>query len=174
MGKLHDIGLRHGTDKATHHKYLDFYEARIGNPASILEFGVLNGASLRMWRDAFPDAAVIGLDIAPKVEPEGTNVFRVDCTNLNSWIRRLEPKFDLIIDDGSHVIQDMIAGFNIWWPLINDGGHYIIEDCHTMHYEEYNPNKIDFKKWVTSTGIRHEYFCRTKDESDSMTVILFK
>ena len=46
---LHDYGLQYGSDKATHHGYLTFYEAHIGEPKSIIEFGILNGASLKMW-----------------------------------------------------------------------------------------------------------------------------
>jgi hypothetical protein len=175
MGRLHDIGIRHGTDKATAHKYLDFYEQHIGSPRTILEFGVLNGASLRMWRDAFPDASVIGFDTNPTVNPEGTHVLKGDATDKNNWLRLWQPKFDLIIDDASHMVADQIAAFNLWWPCVNDGGHYIIEDIHTMHYDHYNPEKVDVKKWIEGLGIRHEYFWRVPgDESDSGTVIFFK
>jgi hypothetical protein len=174
MGRLHDIGLKHGTDKATAHKYLDFYEARIGTPKIIYEFGVLNGASLRMWHEAFPDATIIGFDINPVVQPEGTFVVKMDASKRN-YITDFKPSVDLIVDDASHITQEQIDTFNLWWPFIAPGGCYIIEDIHTMHYTGYNPTGIDLKKWISDLGIRHEYYTRVPgDESDSMTVILYK
>jgi trans-aconitate methyltransferase len=171
---LHEWGLFHKTDKATAHKYLDFYEARIGEPKSIIEFGVLNGSSLKMWRDRYPGATVIGLDIDQKTAPEGTYFFKLDASKEN-WITKISPQFDLIIDDASHFTLEQVDAFDLWWPLVAKGGKYIIEDCHTMHYTHYNPVEFDFKKWVEGLGIKHEYFLRTPgDESDSMTLILYK
>lgn len=170
---LHNYAVYHGSDKGKAHQYCDFYEARIGEPKRIIEFGVLNGASLRMWRDRY-DAVVIGLDIEEKTAPKGTYCFKVDASKEN-WITKLQPSFDLIIDDASHFTTEQIASFELWWPLVAKGGHYIIEDCHTMHYTHYNPGKIDFKAWVESLGIKHEYYCRVPvDESDSMTLIFYK
>ncbi len=171
---LHQHGLRHGSDKATAHNYLHFYEQRIGNPKSILEFGVLGGASLAMWRDFFPRATVIGLDINKVVPPDGTFFFRLDCTQPN-WITAIKPSFDLIIDDAGHMTLDQVKAFDLWWPMVAEGGMFIIEDCHTMHYEQYNPMKVDFKGWVAGLGIKHEYFWRVPgDESDSGTIIFYK
>lgn len=170
---LHEHGLKHGSDKATAHGYLDFYEARIGNPKSILEFGVLGGASLAMWRDAYPATTVIGLDINKVTPPDNTYFFQLDCTR-ESWITKIKPSFDLIIDDAGHMTLLQVAAFELWWPMVAKGGHFIIEDCHTMHYTQYNPTKFDFKDWVEGLGIKHEYFKRLEDESDSMTVIFYK
>lgn len=169
---LHEWGLHHGSDKATAHKYLDFYEARIGEPQYILEFGVLNGASLKMWRDRYNEALVIGFDIEKKKPIDGVSIYEMDCTDPKI---DFYTEIDLIVDDASHNTIDQIKAFEFWWPHVNKGGHYIIEDCHTMHYTQYNPTKIDFKAWVESLGIRHEYFWRVPgDESDSGTVIFYK
>lgn len=171
---LKDWGLFHKTDKATSHQYCDFYEQRIGEPKSIIEFGVLKGASLKMWHSRYPSAVVIGLDIEQKQAPEGTYTFKIDASKIN-WITEIQPKFDLIIDDASHAAADQIESFELWWPLVSDGGRYIIEDIHAMHYDFYNPTGIDFKAWVKGLGIKHEYFWRVPgDESDSGTVIFYK
>lgn len=171
---LHEYAVMHGSDKGKAHKYCDFYEARIGEPRSILEFGVLNGASLKMWRDRYPNAVVIGLDIDEKENPKGTYIFKLDCTK-ECWINKVNAKFDLIIDDAGHFTEDQIKSFYLWWPAINNSGYYIIEDVHTMHYDQYNPDKIDLKEWVLSTGIKHEWYSRVPgDESDSMTLIFYK
>jgi hypothetical protein len=36
--------------------------------------------------------------------------------------------FDIIVDDGSHHIDDVISNFDNYFPLLNDGGIYIVED----------------------------------------------
>lgn len=168
---LHEWGIFHKTDKATHHKYCDFYEARIGEPKSILEFGVLNGASLKMWRDRYPEATIMGIDIEKKQPIDGITLYHADATN---WYVDHEG-IDLIIDDASHNVADQIAAFNLWFPLVNSGGHYIIEDIHTQHYTEYNPNKIDLMAWVKSLGLMYEEFWRNpEDKSDSGTIIFYK
>jgi len=174
MTTLHEFGIIHGSDKAKAHNYLDFYESRIGEPKSIIEFGVLRGSSLKMWHDRYPDATVIGLDINKTDAPEGTFTFKIDAAKEN-WITKLNPRFDLILDDASHLTTDQISSFDLWWPLVAKGGCYIIEDIHTMHYDAYNPTKIDLKKWVAELDLPHEYFSRVpNDESDSMTLIIYK
>ena len=174
MATLHEWGCFHGSDKAKAHRYLDFYEARIGEPKSIIEFGVLNGASLKMWRDRYPDAVVIGLDIENKTAPDGTYFFKLDCTKEN-WITAIKPRIDLILDDASHLTEDQINSFTLWWPLVAPGGKYVIEDVHTMGYDAYNPKKIDLPAWVKSLGLKHEWYYRDEnDKSDSGTLIIYK
>lgn len=169
---LHEYAVMHGSDKGKYHKYCDFYEARIGEPKSIIEFGVLNGSSLKMWRDRYPEALVVGYDIMPSLTVEGCYTFQISATDPQSCKRS---DVDLIIDDASHYTKDQIAAFNIHWPFVNPGGHYIIEDVHTMHYDEYNPDKINFKAWVKSLGIKHEWYWKNPgDESDSGTLIFYK
>lgn len=46
-------------------------------------------------------------------------------------INDLNLSFDLIVDDASHTQQNILANFMIYWPLLRDGGRFMIEDCHT-------------------------------------------
>jgi hypothetical protein len=94
------------------------------------------GASLRMWRDYFSQATVVGCDIEPSVlfSEDRIKTFYVDQSNpesLNALISNVTPieKFaDLIIDDGSHIENHMTLSFNVLWKLLKPGGIYIIED----------------------------------------------
>ena len=55
---------------------------------------------------------------------------RVEIHILNQTdpqIAELGP-FDIVIDDGSHVISDQEASFRNLWPVTT--GIYLIEDCH--------------------------------------------
>ena len=66
---LNDIGLETGTDKSSRaHDYLGYYENALRGLSRIdriLEIGVHEGASLRMWRDFLPRARIVGLDLLP-------------------------------------------------------------------------------------------------------------
>jgi SAM-dependent methyltransferase len=96
------------------------------------------GASLRAWRDFFPFANVYGLDI------ETSNFFvddRIQCVftdqsdsdQLNQTFSKILTfdsilGIDLIVDDGSHLVSDMVLSFQTLYKFLNTGGIYIIED----------------------------------------------
>jgi SAM-dependent methyltransferase len=96
----------------------------------------LPGASLRMWRDYFSEATIVGCDIERSVlfSEDRIKTFYVDQSNsesLNALISHVTPieKFaDIIIDDGSHIEHHMTLSFNVLWKLLKPGGIYIIED----------------------------------------------
>lgn len=68
------------------------------------------GASLRMWRDFFPNAKIIGVDIDKKVlfEEERIETYYCDqlkaisIENFSKKANLLENSVDIIIDDGLH------------------------------------------------------------------------
>src|SRR6478736_6325162 len=67
---LVDIGKRHGTDKAVPERVmLPAYEMHLSEARereiTLVEIGVLEGNSLRMWRDYFPRGQINGVDISP-------------------------------------------------------------------------------------------------------------
>jgi hypothetical protein len=58
MGILNDLGLKYGTDKSSSsHGYLDIYERHFcqmkDEPIRVLEIGIFNGSSLKMWEEYF-------------------------------------------------------------------------------------------------------------------------
>lgn len=174
---LHEYGLYHGSDKATAHYYLDFYQMELGNPRIIMEFGVKEGASLKMWRDFYAGSLVVGLDIFNPPCVEGCLVYELDATKEKTVTRltSLIPQYDLIVDDASHMVTDQIDSLNLWWPYVKRGGHYIIEDCHTQFYDHYNPMKFYLVNTLNALGITYKEFWRNpEDKSDSGTIILYK
>src|SRR4051794_33582731 len=92
---LDAIGLRHGTDKASSdNDYLNFYEtffAPLQNiQISILEIGVLNGASLKTWEDYFPMAKIIGVDVeiqCKQFERDRVSIELLDQSNIEELTR---------------------------------------------------------------------------------------
>ena len=75
---------------------------------SMLEIGVWKADSLAMWRDAFPRATIVGLDLAPPAVDLGPRVHIVtgdqaDAELLHRIAGQYAPGgFELIIDDASH------------------------------------------------------------------------
>lgn len=153
-GRLHALGLHHGTDKATFHGYLDFYEQHL--PAEIdrlLEIGIMDGASLKMWRDYYPDAKIIGAEIDPRrcrTPIDGVEIVQVDATNPEDTpiLGGVYGPFDVIIDDGSHMTQDQQRSFDLLWPAVTPGGHYIIEDLHTSYMSNYVNSRQTTIEWL--------------------------
>lgn len=135
------------TDEKTLFKmdhYLDVYDGLMGpwmgKPVRFLEIGVYKGGSLRMWRDFFsPKATLTFLDIDPAckaLEIPGTEIRIGDQTDVD-FLRRTAAdrgQFDIIVDDGGHKMDQQITSFRTLWPLLNDGGIYIVEDVHTSYW----------------------------------------
>ena len=89
-----------------------------------------SGASLKMWRDYF-GCNVIGLDIKEfNLNEPNIQTILADQSNpesLENAMKQIFPSLpDLIVDDGSHLIDHQIITFKTLWKYCND--IYIIED----------------------------------------------
>ena len=144
---LDQIGIQHGTDKASgHHNYLATYdqylEPRRGSLKTIMEIGVQTGASLKLWRDYFPKANVLGIDCDPACGElklgERITVIIEDAASREFWsgLNKL-CVFEIIIDDGSHELAQTKVALEYAWPLVAPGGLYIIEDLHSIFHPKY-------------------------------------
>lgn len=143
MISLADIGRKHGTDKGdTAHafagvSFLDVYQSYFGPMRhvvqSMLEIGVHKGASLRMWEEFFPFSQIHGLDIDPACAFRTARI-RVTTGSQHdeTLLRRIAggEQFDIVIDDGSHVVDHIVHTLTQLWPRIRPGGFYCIEDTH--------------------------------------------
>jgi 23S rRNA U2552 (ribose-2'-O)-methylase RlmE/FtsJ len=142
MGELNDLGLKYGTDKSSsRHGYLDIFEkylAPIKNEEiKILEIGIFNGASLRMWEEYFKNGKIYAIDIDPekllnfgRVKSYVANQEkREDLLNVISHIGEC----DIIIDDGGHTMLQQQVTLGCLFPHLRQNGIYCIEDLHTSY-----------------------------------------
>lgn len=139
---LDDLAELYATDKGpTTHHYTRVYEQLLqqyrGDSVRLLEIGVLMGASLRMWRDYFPNGYIVGMDNDLKIpEERRINLFYGDqgrAVELIDLGKKHGP-FDIIIDDGSHQhAHQMISFYTLFPEYLNPGGLYFIEDVHEDH-----------------------------------------
>lgn len=124
-----------------YHRYLDGLR---GRPIHMLEIGVLGGGSLDMWRRYFGDAAtIVGVDIDPACagRVDAPNVVRIGSQADRAFLEGVVAEFgapDLVLDDGSHVAEHQRKSFEILFPLLKDGGLYIIEDAHTSYWNDWD------------------------------------
>lgn len=138
-GDLHKVYQKHKApagfgDKGTLHHYIDTYNSLFSKfknkPCTLLEIGVFHGHSLRMWREFLPKARIIGIDIQkPTLDIKGCEFHlcsQDDEATLNRIFKNI--KFDIIIDDGSHLLEHQIITHKIMFPKVNTGGLYVIED----------------------------------------------
>jgi SAM-dependent methyltransferase len=145
---------RNMIDKWLH--YFDIYERHfssfVGKKIKVLEIGIWQGGSLKMWKEYFGDQAeIIGVDIEPrckKFEEERIKIYIGDQadTNFLHELIKSEGKFDIIIDDGGHYMHQQIISFQELYGALNDGGVYLCEDLHTNYWARYNGG---YKKSLT-------------------------
>jgi len=127
--------------KWTH--YFPAYErhfARFCNQSiKMLEIGCGEGGSLQMWKRYLgPSAQIVGIDILEtcKDYEEDQIAVRIgsqaDTTFLASLNDEFGP-FDIVLDDGSHRMDHVLATFEYLYPTIVRNGVYMIEDLHTAY-----------------------------------------
>lgn len=137
---LDELGLKLKTDKSSkHHNYLIHYEpllAPIRDEAfDLLEIGVLNGASVRMWHEYFTTARIVGVDVKPIALEDDLPRFtfaqgsQADPVFLHRLAQQF--RFRIVNDDGSHLWGHQIFTFQTLFPLLADNGFYICEDLQT-------------------------------------------
>ena len=123
MSILQQLGEINGTDKHDdNHRfsgktYLDVYEEYFNtyreSVTCMLEIGVLRGQSLKTWRDYFINAQIWGIDIDPIAKADyGERINVITGSQIDeSALKNVAPdqQFDIIIDDGSHLVDHIIA-----------------------------------------------------------------
>jgi hypothetical protein len=148
VGDILDIFVQNtgeGVDKW--HHYLPLYERYLApwrnRRLRFLEIGVFKGGSLQMWRRYFgPDAVIFGIDIDPSCLRFNGQAGQVrigsqaDPDFLNAVIDEMGG-VDVVLDDGSHMMQHVPASLFALFPRLSVGGTYMIEDLHTAYWEEY-------------------------------------
>lgn len=144
---LCQLARKHGSDKfSAKHSYTAWYfsefASRRESIRKVVEIGVGEGASLRMWREFFPNAEVIGADNDPARAVGGVILCDQSKPNdLAALLQRTGPDVDLFIDDGSHRPEHQRFTMEYMMPLLAPGVTYVIEDVaefwHTPHTEPY-------------------------------------
>ena len=135
------------TDKNTSHSYLPEYDKILSNKkdsaVNILEIGTVlfGGGSPIMFHEYFKNSKIWSLDIQggcgiwekyPRIEHITANAYSMDI-----FLKLSNIKFDFILDDGSHKLEDQIFVAKNYFKLLNKEGILIIEDIqHIDHAQQ--------------------------------------
>lgn len=143
MRTLDEIAQSYGTDKSSlHHNYTKLYALYFDlirhEKLKILEIGIDKGHSLKSWKEYFYNSEIIGIDILDlkHFEEDRINVMKgsqEDTQFLEEVNKKFGP-FDIIIDDGSHHNDHMKTSFEFLFPLLKQGGIYVVEDLHACYW----------------------------------------
>src|SRR5262249_49920031 len=120
------------------------------NLASSMGINGKPGASLRVWRDYFPNSVVIGADIDREIlfKEERIRTYYVDQTDPKAidqlWNNVGLDDFDFIVDDGLHTFEAGICFFENSVSKLSCSGIYSIEDVtmwDLIKFKDYFNNK---------------------------------
>lgn len=151
LDSLDKLFNHYGSDKANifkendkiGHGYSKFYEKKLekfkDKQINILEIGSYSGASAAAFIKHFPNSKVFCFDINIsnfKYYSKDIKVFGLDINNkisIDKIFKKLTKGkkleyFDLIIDDGSHNLSDILFAFKYLFKYLRKDGFYIIED----------------------------------------------
>lgn len=148
MNPLREI-FENNTSNAIHKwmHYFDIYDRYFNKYRNkkpvVLEIGVFQGGSLRMWRDYFgTDAEIYAIDINPlckQFETHNTKIFigSQDDRDFLKSVRKSIPPIDILIDDGGHTMKQQIVTFEELFSHVKEDGIYLCEDLHTSYWNNY-------------------------------------
>jgi hypothetical protein len=101
------------------------------------------GASLRAWREFFPNAQVYGADVDEAIlfnEERITTGFmnQLDPTSIKTFFDSFQLRdVDVIIDDGLHTFSAALSLFENAFPYLAKSGIYFIEDIHPYEMQKF-------------------------------------
>jgi hypothetical protein len=133
----------------------------------------MDGLSMKMWREYYPDAEIVGIDIKDMSMfnnsdwqvPESVQLIQCDATDPKQV--KKSGMFDVILDDGSHYWSQQQKSFELlYYSQLNKGGIYILEDLWTSHIDYYADAKIntkEFLKRLEKKGMKMTYFKHKHD-----------
>ena len=160
---LDELFHYYGSDKADifkktknkGHGFSNFYENKLKDikekKINILEIGSFAGASAAAFSKYFPNSKVFCFDINIsnfKYKSKNIHVFGIDINNekkikktLNTiFLKHDIREFDIIIDDGSHNLSEILISLKFFFKFLKKKGYFIIEDFKHPNYYLYNKN----------------------------------
>ena len=155
------------TDKGNVHSYYETYTNLFENRRyvkHVMEVGVREGGSLKLWLEYFPEAVVYGIDSDTEsvqwhlLDPF-TGRFMVkfaDAYDKQTAESYGDTKFDIIVDDGSHTLEHQKRFIDYYFDLLKHDGVMIIEDIEKIEYCDvlYNCVPEEYRECVTVYDLR--------------------
>jgi hypothetical protein len=148
--------------------YEKVFKKRRIEKLKILELGVANGHSIASWHHYFPNSMIYGIDNkkpfkffykSKRVKYFQINVF--DQKQIDSFIKK-HGKFDYIIDDSINTEKAMLMNIKNFYPSLNSGGAYFLEDFGFYDHSQKAMQKV--KEYNLNNNMKYFLNCRTMRE----------
>jgi lipopolysaccharide biosynthesis glycosyltransferase len=149
-----DKGDKHGQKHNYMKNYQLFFDPFKNKNINIMEIGIARGSSLKTWSSFFRNASIDGIDINKNCKKLCKNYDNINIIIDDAKFYKTEKKYDIIIDDGSHLSGDIIETFNNLINNLNKNGLYVIEDMDSCKEKKYimgfvnRDNEIDINEFV--------------------------
>lgn len=172
MSRLIDLIDDTRTDKNTCHSYIDLYDTLLASKKetarNVLEVGIFEGGSIKLWSQYFTNATVYGLDIRhydniweELKNKENIKLFSsYDAYNDETFATNFLStgvKFDFMLDDGPHTLESMIQFIKLYSQIMADDGILIIEDVDNVGWldilRDATPEHL--KPYIQTYDLRH-------------------
>ena len=169
MSTLQDIVNNERTDKNTTHSYLELYQKLLigkkETAKNVLEVGISQGGSIKLWSDFFTNATVHGIDVMDlnNVWDEIKNKEKIalytstDAYNENffNYLSK-DVKYDFMLDDGPHSLESMKQFIRLYSRAMTDDGILIIEDVQSWDWLNILKNETpeDLKQFIKVYDLR--------------------
>jgi hypothetical protein len=168
------------TDKSTGHSYVPHLYDELFLPfqnkkTNVLEIGTREGDSLILWQKYFPNAKIYGIDNNASNRFNNISLDRVEIIFGDAYVKEtissIKNKFSIVIDDGSHKLDDMKKAIEIYYPKLVKKGILILEDVQSFDWVS------DIKDFCEDLKIFNvkEYDLRSiKNRYDDLAVVITK
>ncbi len=160
-GELVALGKIYKNDKINEYhsfsgkSYMDIYSLYLSpirnENITMLEIGIRDGSSLRIFRDFFKKGKILGLDIDPNTAFSDNRITTyIGSQNSIEIINKIfneNPVINIVLDDGSHINELTIASFQLIFDKLPKGSFYIIEDLACSYLEDSLEEGIKVGNW---------------------------
>lgn len=170
------------SDKGTIHSYIEVYEEILApyqkTAHDVIEIGIFQGNSLRMWEKYFscrvwgvdcdikPHGGMADLSEMIKTDKHLIEIF--DACNAELVNNKFKDrKFDVIIEDAGHAVEQQVELYNIWKNYLSPNGIYIIEDVQDIDNTRGIFKNLDNEKNITIFDRRN-----LKNRYDDVLVVI--
>ena len=164
--------------------YSPEFTSRKDEPLTIVELGVFRGDGVRLFKDWFQNARVIGIDPlingsfktgVPQSTQEELLVHKdIEFIFKDAYTSEVVNMFedesiDYLLDDGPHTLDSQMWAIEYYLPKIKKGGTIVVEDI-----QDINASKKDFQDLATRLHVGIEIIENTERKFDSVLVIIRK
>jgi glycosyltransferase involved in cell wall biosynthesis len=159
VSNLCEIAMQFNSDKCPYskettsghrHPYTPVYDTLFSSlrtqSINIAEIGIEKNDSINIWRKYFPNADIYGFEYNEQYLQEAINqnlsnvyyekIDVKDANNIRKTFQTINKKYDILIDDSTHLFEDQIRVIQNSIEYLNDGGILVVEDIFRNRSEE--------------------------------------